>query len=353
VTSNQATQIENILNTVGSSLNTIYSNFLGGAGGGRSQLQLGVLYKKDSLTTVHTFSDIENNLKIKHSPVKQSTNPLYFLSEFEVGSNSTTPGTNQADSAFRFKSDFLETINGNPVNTKINVYSGGAGVISNIAGGTAATIFDKTSGILIKKEIGSSNFNAVIGISNPIVNGAPEGNFSILTTENLNIASAKTLTIRSFSGTDTNSAKSVFFEKFGSGDQTTAIGIGGKPNASLTIYGSKEQNTANVNDTRWDSDQVNIGVMAGAVLSSDFYSRAANAASPIAKEISSYIGLNLYHDPQSPQLYVKHRSDPSNAASAAAPGVGGAFIMTRDGSMHYISVADDSLVIQNILQFSI
>lgn len=330
--------VDGLISDVSKAITTIYSNYVTTSddSASRSHIQLGSLYRLPN--GQHQMSAAENNLRIKHALINNTTaSPAisYFLSEFNIGGdNSYTNSVNGANSAFKFRSSQMDGASHNGV----TLYSGGSSAIKSISENDG--LFE-TNGVLIERSTSSQKTRLSIGFNNS--NAA-----SILTKATLDILATGDISIGVF-GTGTSDTKKIIAKRFGSTDKTTALGIGGTPNSSLSIYGTN--NTADsASDTRYLADQVNIGSMtknslplSGQGLTELFKPRRVLTGSgndAIAAQLASYLGFNSYFDDNGNMNFTYRDDNPSGTY-----GTGSAFISTRDGSMHFVAYSNDPALV--------
>jgi len=332
------TSVDSLITDVSKAITTIYSNFVTTSddSASRYHIQLGSLYKLPN--DQHKMSAAENNLRIKHALVNNTTaSPAvaYFLSEFNTGGDeSYTNSVNGATSAFKFRASQMDgsTHNG------VTLYTGGSSAIQSIAENDA--LFG-TNGILIERATSSLKTRLAIGI-----NSSNEA--SLITKTKFDILSTGDISIGVF-GSTTTDTKKIVAKRLGNTDKTTALGIGGIPNSSVSVYGTKTTPDA-VSDTRYLADQVNIGTMtknglplSGGGLTELFKPRKVLAGSgndAIAAQLASYLGFNSYFDDNGNMSFTYRDDNP-----AGDYGTGSAFITTRDGSMHVVAYSNDPALV--------
>lgn len=330
--------VDTLISDVSKAITTIYSNFLTTAdeSASRYHLQLGSLYKSPNGN--HVLSSAENNLRIKHAPINNTTaSPAvaYFLSEFNAGGDTSfTNSVNGATSAFKFRAAQMDGSDHNGV----ALYTGGSSAIKSLADNDA--VFD-TNGLLIERATSSAKTRISLGINS-------QNTAALITKTNFDILATGDISIGVFGSTLTDTKK-IVARRFGITDKTTAIGIGGAPNSSATIYGTK-LTADSVSDTRYLADQVNLGTMtksslpiSGGGLTELFVPRRPVAGTgniALAAQLSSYIGFNSYFDDNGNMQFTYRDDNP-----AGNLGTGSAFVTTRDGSLHFLAYSDDPALV--------
>lgn len=328
--------VDALITDVSKAITTIYSNFVTTSddSASRYHIQLGSLYKLPN--GQHQMSASENNLRIKHSLINNTTaNPsvAYFLSEFNAGGDTSyTNSVNGATSAFKFRASQMD----GSAHNGVTLYTGGSSAIKSFADND--TLFD-TNGLLIERATASLKTRLALGINSS--NAA-----SLLTKTTFDILATGDISIGVF-GTTTTDTKKIVAKRFGNTDKTTALGVGGSPNSSLTVYGTKS--TADTSsDTRYLADQINLGSMTKnsfPVSGNDIFkprrpvgNTSGNIA--IAAQLASYIGFNSYFDDNGNMNFTYRDDNP-----AGTIGTGSAFITTRDGSMHFVAYSSDPALV--------
>lgn len=318
-----------IITDISKAITTIYSNFVTTSddSASRYHIQLGSLYKTP--TGQHQMSSAENNLRIKHSLINNTTaspSVAYFLSEFNVGGDTSyTNSVNGATSAFKFRASQMDGSSHNGV----TLYTGGSSAIKSFANND--TTFD-LNGLLIERATSSDKTRLALGINS--------SNASYLITKAaFDICASGDISLGVF-GSALGDTKKIIAKRFGLNDKTTALGVGGSPNSSLTVYGTKST-TDSVSDTRYLADQINIGTMtknsfplSGPDLFTPRKPLTGNAS--VAAQLSSYLGFNSYFDDNGNMNFTYRDDNP-----AGTNGTGSAFITTRDGSMHFVAYSND------------
>lgn len=333
-----ANTVDALITDVSKAITTIYSNFLttSDESASRYHIQLGSLYKSPNGN--HVLSSSENNLRIKHALINNTTaSPAvaYFLSEFNAGGDTSyTNSVNGATAAFKFRASQMDGSEHNGV----TLYTGGSSAIKSLADNDA--IFD-TNGLLIERATSSLKTRISLGINS--LNTA-----ALITRTSFDILATGDISIGVFGSTLTDTKK-IVARRFGLNDKMTAIGIGGAPNSSATIYGTKST-ADSVSDTRYLADQVNLGTMtksslplSGSGLTELFVPRRAIAGTgnlAIAAQLSSYIGFNSYFDDNGNMQFTYRDDNP-----AGNLGTGSAFVTTRDGSLHFLAYSDDPALV--------
>jgi len=336
--------VDALIGDVSKAITTIYSNFVttSDESASRYHIQLGSLYKLPN--GQHQMSAAENNLRIKHALINNTTaspSVAYFLSEFNAGGDSSyTNSVNGATSAFKFRASQMD----GSAHNGVTLYTGGSSAIKSFADNDAT--FD-LNGLLIERATASSKTRLALGINS--------SNISYLITKAaFDICASGDISIGVF-GSTLNDTKKIVAKRFGLNDKTTAVGFGGSPNSSVTVYGTKST-TDSVSDTRYLADQVNIGSMtknslptSGSGLTELFKPRRpllttqgeiipANVA--IASQLASYIGFNSYFDDNGNMNFTYRDDNPTGTI-----GTGSAFITTRDGSLHFLSYSSDPALV--------
>lgn len=330
--------VDSLITDVSKAITTIYSNFVTTSddSASRYHIQLGSLYRLPN--GQHQMSSSENNLRIKHALINNTTaSPAvaYFLSEFNAGGDTSyTNSVNGATSAFKFRASQMD----GSAHNGVTLYTGGSSAIKSIAEND--TLFE-TNGLLIERATASLKTRLALGINSS--NAA-----SLITKTTFDILSTGDISIGVF-GTATNDTKKIVAKRFGNTDKTTALGIGGSPNSSLTVFGTKST-ADNASDTRYLADQVNIGTMSknslplsGGGLTDLFKPRRALTGSgnaEIASQLASYLGFNSYFDDNGNVNFTYRDDNP-----ASIYGTGSAFITTRDGSMHFVAYSNDPALV--------
>ena len=334
-----ASSADAIITDVSKAIATIYSNFVttSDESASRYHIQLGSLYKLPG-TTQHQMSASENNLRIKHALIQNTTaSPAvaYFLSEFNIGGDTSyTNSVNGATSAFKFRASQMDS----SAHNGVTLYSGGSSAIKSFADNDSLYTIN---GLLVERATSALKTRIALGVNSS--NGA-----TLLTKTTFDILATGDISIGVF-GTTTTDTKKIIAKRFGASDKTTALGIGGSPNSSLTVYGT--QSTAeSVSDTRYLADQVNLGTMtrnslpiSGGGLSELFKPRRPQTASGNdlkAAQLASYLGFNSYFDDSGNMTFTYRDDNPSSVY-----GTGSAFITTRDGSMHFLSYSNDPALV--------
>lgn len=326
--------VDALIGDVTKAITTIYSNFVttSDESASRYHIQLGSLYKLPN--GQHQMSAAENNLRIKHALINNTTaSPAvaYFLSEFNAGGDSSyTNSVNGATSAFKFRASQMD----GSAHNGVTLYTGGSSAIKSFADNDA--LFE-TNGLLIERATASLKTRLSLGINSS--NGA-----ALLTKTSLDILATGDISIGVF-GTATTDTKKVVAKRFGLNDKTTAVGFGGTPNSSVTVYGTKST-ADSVSDTRYLADQVNIGTMtksslplSGSGLTELFKPRrvlAGTGNDAKAAQLASYLGFNSYFDDNGNMNFTYRDDNPTGTI-----GTGSAFITTRDGSMHFVAYSND------------
>ena len=330
--------VDALITDVTKAITTIYSNFVttSDESASRYHIQLGSLYKLPN--GQHQMSFSENNLRIKHALINNtSASPAvsYFLSEFNVGGDSSyTNSVNGATSAFKFRASQMD----GSAHNGVTLYTGGSSAIKSFAENDA--IFD-INGILLERATASSKTRLALGINS--------SNASYLITKAaFDICATGDISIGVF-GTTLGDTKKIIAKRFGNSDKTTAIGVGGSPNSSLSVYGTKSI-ADTVSDTRYLADQVNLGAMtknslplSGSGLTELFVPRrvlSGTGNTAIAAGLASYLGFNSYFDDNGNINFTYRDDSPSSAY-----GTGSAFITTRDGSMHFVAYSNDPVLV--------
>jgi hypothetical protein len=331
--------VDSLITDVSKAITTIYSNFVTTSddSASRYHIQLGSLYKLPN--GQHQMSSSENNLRIKHALINNTTaSPAvaYFLSEFNVGGDTSySNSVNGATSAFKFRASQMDGSSHNGV----TLYAGGSSAIKSFADNDS--IFD-TNGLLIERATAALKTRLALGINSS--NGAAlitKTSFDILTTGDISIG---------VFGTSSGDTKKLVAKRFGSTDKMTALGVGGSPNSSLTVYGTKSTNDS-VSDTRYLADQVNIGSMtknslpiSGGGLTELFKPRRFDSTVSgndlKAAQLASYLGFNSYFDDNGNMNFTYRDDNPSGTY-----GTGSAFVTTRDGSMHFVAYSNDPALV--------
>jgi hypothetical protein len=330
--------VDALITDVSKAITTIYSNFVttSDESASRYHIQLGSLYRLPN--GQHQMSFSENNLRIKHALINNTTaSPAvsYFLSEFNVGGDSSyTNSVNGATSAFKFRASQMD----GAAHNGVTLYTGGSSAIRSFADNDA--LFD-TNGLLLERATASGKTRIALGID--LANAA-----SLITKTTFDILATGDISIGVFS-TTTNDTKKIIAKRFGNSDKMTAIGVGGSPNSSLTVYGTKST-ADNVSDTRYLADQVNIGAMtknslplSGGGLTELFVPRRVLSGSgndAKAAQLASYLGFNSYFDDNGNMNFTYRDDNP-----AGSFGTGSAFITTRDGSMHFVAYSNDPALV--------
>ena len=330
--------VDALITDVSKAITTIYSNFVSTSddSASRYHIQLGSLYKLPN--GQHQMSASENNLRIKHALINNTTaspSVAYFLSEFNAGGDSSySNSVNGATSAFKFRASQMD----GSAHNGVTLYTGGSSAIKSFADNDS--LFD-TNGLLIERATAALKTRLAIGINSS--NAA-----SILTKTTFDILATGDISIGVF-GTTTTDTKKIIAKRFGNSDKMTAIGVGGSPNSSVTVYGTKSTADSS-SDTRYLADQVNIGtmtknslVLSGSGLTELFKPRkvvagAGNLAT--AAQLASYLGFNSYFDDNGNMNFTYRDDNPSGTY-----GTGSAFITTRDGSMHFVAYSNDPALI--------
>jgi hypothetical protein len=330
--------VDSLITDVTKAITTIYSNFVttSDESASRYHIQLGSLYRLPN--GQHQMSFSENNLRIKHALINNTTaspSVSYFLSEFNVGGDSSyTNSVNGATSAFKFRASQMD----GSAHNGVTLYTGGSSAIKSFAENDA--LFD-TNGILLERATASGKTRLALGINSS--NAA-----ALLTKTAFDILATGDISIGVFS-TSTSDTKKIIAKRFGSSDKTTALGIGGSPNSSLTVYGTKST-ADNVSDTRYLADQVNLGAMtknslplSGSGLTELFVPRrvlSGTGNNEKAAQLASYIGFNSYFDDNGNMNFTYRDDNPTGSI-----GTGSAFITTRDGSLHFLSYSSDPALV--------
>ena len=333
-----ANTVDALITDVSKAITTIYSNFLTTSddSASRYHIQLGSLYKLPNGD--HALSSSENNLRIKHALINNTTAApavAYFLSEFNVGGDTSyTNSVNGATTAFKFRASQMDGSNHNGV----TLYTGGSSAIKSLADNDA--IFD-TNGLLIERDTASVKTRISLGINS--LNAA-----ALITKTSFDILATGDISLGVF-GTTTTDTKRIVAKRIGANDKTTALGIGGSPNSSVTVYGTKST-TDSVSDTRYLADQVNIGTMtksslpiSGGGLTELFVPhRVLTGTGNDAKaaQLASYLGFNSYFDDNGNMQFTYRDDNPEGSI-----GTGSAFITTRDGSMHFLAYSNDPALV--------
>lgn len=332
------TSVDNLITDVSKAITTIYSNFVTTSddSASRYHIQLGSLYRLPN--GQHQMSASENNLRIKHALINNTTAApavAYFLSEFNAGGDASyTNSVNGATSAFKFRASQMD----GSAHNGVTLYTGGSSAIKSIADNDA--IFE-TNGLLIERATASLKTRLAVGINSS--NAA-----YIITKTSFDICATGDISIGVF-GTSLGDTKKIIAKRFGNTDKTTAIGLGGSPNSSLTVYGTKSTNDT-ASDTRVLADQVNLGTMtknslpiSGGGLTELFKPRRPLAGSgndSIAAQLASYLGFNSYFDDNGNMNFTYRDDNP-----AGTFGTGSAFVTTRDGSMHFVAYSNDPALV--------
>ena len=335
-----ASSADAIITDVSKAIATIYSNFVttSDESASRYHIQLGSLYKLPG-TTQHQMSASENNLRIKHALIQNTTaSPAvaYFLSEFNIGGDTSyTNSVNGATSAFKFRASQMDS----SAHNGVTLYSGGSSAIKSFADNDSLYTIN---GLLVERATSALKTRIALGVNSS--NGA-----TLLTKTTFDILATGDISIGVF-GTTTADTKKIIAKRFGASDKTTALGIGGSPNSSLTVYGTKSIASA-VSDTRYLADQVNLGTMtknslplSGSGLTELFVPRqpnlSVNGSAATAAGLASYLGFNSYFDDNG-NMNFTYRDD----SPAGTSGTGSAFITTRDGSMHFVAYSNDPALV--------
>jgi hypothetical protein len=337
-----AGSVDALITDVSKAITTIYSNFVttSDESASRYHIQLGSLYKLPG-TTQHQMSASENNLRIKHSLIQNTTaspSVAYFLSEFNVGGDTSyTNSVNGATSAFKFRASQMD----GSAHNGVTLYSGGSSAIQSFSDNDSLYTIN---GLLVERATSALKTRIALGVNSS--NGA-----TLLTKTTFDILATGDVSIGVF-GTSVTDTKRIIAKRFGNSDKTTALGIGGSPNSSLTIYGTKSTGDS-VSDTRYLADQVNIGTMSknsvpisGSGLSELFKPRRADLTNPTsgndlkAAQLASYLGFNSYFDDNGNMTFTYRDDNP-----ASVYGTGSAFVTTRDGSMHFLSYSNDPALV--------
>jgi hypothetical protein len=220
----------------------------------------------------------------------------------------------------------------------VTLYTGGSSAIKSFAENDA--VFD-INGLLLERATASGKTRLSLGINS--------SNASYLITKAaFDICATGDISIGVF-GTTLGDTKKIIAKRFGVSDKTTALGVGGTPNSSLTVYGTKST-AQTVSDTRYLADQVNLGAMtknslplSGSGLTELFVPRrvlSGTGNDAIAAGLASYLGFNSYFDDNG-NMNFTYRDD----SPAGAYGTGSAFITTRDGSMHFVAYSNDPALV--------
>lgn len=330
--------VDSVITDVSKAIATIYSNFVTTSddSASRYHIQLGSLYKLPN--GQHQMSASENNLRIKHALINNTTaSPAvaYFLSEFNVGGDTSYANSvNGATSAFKFRASQMD----GSAHNGVTLYTGGSSAIKSFADNDS--LFE-TNGLLIERATAALKTRLSLGITaSNTARLITKTSFDILTTGEISLG---------VFGTATTDTKRVVAARFGNSEKTTAIGVGGSPNSSLTVYGTKSTGDT-TSDTRYLADQVNIGTMtknnlplSGSGLTELFKPRkvlAGTGNDAKAAQLASYLGFNSYFDDNG-NLNFTYRDD----NPAGTYGTGSAFITTRDGSMHFVAYSNDPALI--------
>jgi hypothetical protein len=331
--------VDALITDVSKAITTIYSNFVttSDESASRYHIQLGSLYKLPN--GQHQMSFSENNLRIKHALINNtsaSPSVSYFLSEFNVGGDSSyTNSVNGATSAFKFRASQMD----GSAHNGVTLYTGGSSAIKSFAENDA--VFD-INGLLLERATASGKTRLSLGINS--------SNASYLITKAaFDICATGDISIGVF-GTALGDTKKIIAKRFGATEKTTALGVGGTPNSSLTVYGTKSIASA-VSDTRYLADQVNLGTMtknslplSGSGLTELFVPRQPNlsvtGSAATAAGLASYLGFNSYFDDNG-NMNFTYRDD----SPAGTSGTGSAFITTRDGSMHFVAYSNDPALV--------
>jgi hypothetical protein len=328
------TSVDSLITDVSKAIATIYSNFVTTSddSASRYHIQLGSLYKLPN--GQHQMSASENNLRIKHALINNTTaspSVAYFLSEFNVGGDTSySNSVNGATSAFKFRASQMD----GSAHNGVTLYAGGSSAIKSFADNDA--LYD-LNGLLLERATASAKTRLALGID--ASNAA-----SLLTKTTFDLLATGNISIGVF-GTVTSDTKKIVATRFGNSDKTTALGIGGTPNSSLTIYGTKS--TADTtSDTRYLADQVNIGSMT----KNSFPLTGTDVFKPrkplnsnnnaIAAQLASYIGFNSYFDDNGNMNFTYRDDNPTGSI-----GTGSAFVTTRDGSLHFLSYSSDPALV--------
>ena len=330
--------VDALITDVSKAITTIYSNFVTTSddSASRYHIQLGSLYKLPN--GQHQMSFSENNLRIKHALINNtsaSPSVSYFLSEFNVGGDSSyTNSVNGATSTFKFRASQMD----GSAHNGVTLYTGGSSAIKSFAENDA--VFD-INGLLLERATASGKTRLAFGIDS--LNTA-----YIITKTAFDICATSDISIGVF-GTVLGDTKKIIAKRFGIADKTTALGIGGSPNSSLSVYGTKST-AQTVSDTRYLADQVNLGAMtknslplSGSGLTELFVPRrvlSGTGNDAIAAGLASYLGFNSYFD-DSGNMNFTYRDD----SPAGTYGTGSAFITTRDGSMHFVAYSNDPALV--------
>jgi hypothetical protein len=330
--------VDALITDVSKAITTIYSNFVttSDESASRYHIQLGSLYKLPN--GQHQMSASENNLRIKHALINNTTaspSVAYFLSEFNVGGDTSyTNSVNGATSAFKFRASQMD----GSAHNGVTLYTGGSSAIKSFAENDSLY---SINGLLVERATSTAKTRIALGVNSS--NGAV-----LLTKTTLDILTTGDISIGVF-GSSTTDTKKVVAKRFGNTDKTTAIGLGGTPNSSLTVYGTKST-TDTVSDTRYLADQVNIGTMtknslpiSGSGLSELFKPRRPDSTSGNdlkAAQLASYLGFNSYFDDNGNMTFTYRDDNP-----ASVYGTGSAFITTRDGSMHFLAYSNDPALV--------
>ena len=326
--------VDALIGDVSKAITTIYSNFVttSDESASRYHIQLGSLYKLPN--GQHQLSAAENNLRIKHALINNTTaSPAvaYFLSEFNAGGDSSyTNSVNGSTSAFKFRASQMD----GSAHNGVTLYTGGSSAIKSFADNDAT--FD-LNGLLIERATAALKTRLALGINS--------SNVSYLITKTaFDICATGDISIGVF-GTTLGDTKKIVAKRFGLNDKTTAVGFGGTPNSSVTIYGTKST-ADSVSDTRYLADQVNIGAMtksslplSGSGLTELFKPRkvlAGTGNDEKAAQLASYLGFNSYFDDNGNMNFTYRDDNPTGTI-----GTGSAFITTRDGSMHFVAYSND------------